>query len=53
MQLFIVDLNTYSAPLRVNKRHSSKIEQLSVTIGIARKQSYYLSLAESTSYGGL
>ena len=32
----------------------SEIKQLSVAIGVARKQSYHLSLVEkSTSYGGL
>jgi len=31
------NLNTYSAPLRVIKRHGSEIKQLSVAIGIARK----------------
>jgi len=50
----LVDLNTYSVPLSISVRHGSKIKQLSVTIGMARKQSYYLSLAEkSTLYGGL
>jgi len=38
----------------VRERHGSQIKQMSVSIGVARKQSYYLSLAEkSTSYGGL
>jgi len=42
------------APLNVSERHGSKIKQLSAAIGMARKQNYYLSLAEnSTSYGGL
>jgi len=34
-------LNTYSAPLSVNERHGSEIKQLSVAIGMVRKQSYY------------
>jgi len=51
MLFLLVDINTYSAPLSVSERHSSEIKQLSFTIEMARKQSYYLSLAEKfTSY---
>jgi len=39
-EMLFVDLNTCSAPLCVNERHSSEIKQLSVAIGMARKQSY-------------
>jgi len=40
--------------LSVSARRGSEIKQLSVAIWMARKQSYYLSLAEkTTSYGGL
>jgi len=54
MLCLFVDLNTYSTPLRACERHGSEIKQLSVAIEIARKQCYYLSLAEkSTSYVGL
>jgi len=54
MLFLFVDLNT-SAPLSVlSERHGSESKQLGIAIVIARKQSYYLSLAEkSTSYGGL
>jgi len=53
MVLF-VDLNIYFAPLNVSARHGSEINQLSVAVGMARKQSNDLSLAEnSASYGGL
>jgi len=38
---------------KVSKRHGSEIKQLSVTIGMARKQSYFFFDRESTSYGGL
>jgi len=34
-----LDLNIYSAPLNVIKRHGSEIKQLSVAIAMARKQS--------------
>jgi len=38
----------------MSERHASEIKQLSVAIGMARKQSYYLPWAEkSTSYSGL
>jgi len=38
----------------VSERHNSKIKQLIVAIGMAKKQSYYLPLIEkSTLYGGL
>jgi len=54
MLFLFADLNTYSAPLTVSERHGSEIDQLSVAIGMARKQSYYISFAEKlTSYGGL
>jgi len=33
-------LNTYSSPLCVNQRHGSEIKQLSVAIGMGKKQSY-------------
>jgi len=46
MLFLFVDLNTYSAPLSVSERHGSEFKQLSVNMGMARKQSYYLSLAE-------
>jgi len=54
MLFLFVDLNTYSAPLSVSEIPGSESKQLSFPIGMARKQSHYLSLAEkSTSYGGL
>jgi len=54
MLFLFVDLNIYSAPLSVSERHGSEVKQLSVAIGMTRKQSYYPFLAEkSTSCGGL
>jgi len=44
MLFLFVDLNTYSVSLSVSERHGSEIKQHSVTIGMARKQSYYHSL---------
>jgi len=54
MLYLFAELNTYSAPLSVNEKHSSEIKQLSGAIVMGLKQSYYVFLAEkSISYGSL
>jgi len=52
MLFLFIDL--HSASLSVSERHGYEIKQLSAAIGMARNQSYYLTLAEkSISYGSL
>jgi len=52
--LLLLYLPYHTMPLSVCERHCSEINQLSVAIGMARKQSYCFSLAEKwTLYGGL
>jgi len=53
MLVLFVDFNTYSARLSVSERHGSEIKQLSVAIGMARRQSHSFIRQEPTSYGGL
>jgi len=54
IQMLFLFIDLHSASLSVSERHGYEIKQLSAAIGMARNQSYYLTLAEkSISYGSL